>query len=133
MQCPGPFALNANQPTSNVFIADFIELNNFQFCRTVIDLNNKILEGLKKCEGAASDKNDETSDLKGEFAELDKACNESSDANICSWWFLYFLFGVLSSVRFAPDSKKLLVTFFFIIDFRICSEICSTAILCLFV
>lgn len=42
MQRPGPFSLNANQPTSNVFIADFIELNDFQFCRTVIELNEKI-------------------------------------------------------------------------------------------
>lgn len=46
MQRPGPFSLNANQPTSNVFIADFIELKNFQFCRTVIALNEKILNDL---------------------------------------------------------------------------------------
>lgn len=42
LQQPGPFSLNSDQPTSNVFIADFIELNDFEFCRTVIGLNNKI-------------------------------------------------------------------------------------------
>lgn len=46
MQRPGPFELNGNQPTSNVFIADFVELNNFQFCRTVIELNDKIFKEL---------------------------------------------------------------------------------------
>lgn len=55
VQQPGPFDLNANQPTTNVFIADFIELNNFEFCRTVVELNNKIFkELLCKC---SSDKN----------------------------------------------------------------------------
>lgn len=53
-QRPGPFSLNGNQPTSNVFIADFIELNHFQFCRTVIALNEKIYKEL--CE-RSSDKN----------------------------------------------------------------------------
>lgn len=42
VQRSGPFELNGNRPTSNVFIADFVELNNFQFCRTVIGLNDKI-------------------------------------------------------------------------------------------
>lgn len=46
MQKPGPFELNGNHPTSNVFIADFVELNNFQFCRTVIELNDKIFKEL---------------------------------------------------------------------------------------
>lgn len=46
VQKPGPFELNGNQPTSNVFIADFVELNNFQFCRTVIELNDKIFKEL---------------------------------------------------------------------------------------
>lgn len=43
VQRAGPFTMNANQPTSNVFIADFIELNNSAFCRAVIELNTKIL------------------------------------------------------------------------------------------
>lgn len=43
VQCPGPFEFNGNQPTCNVFIADFIELNNFEFSRTVVELNSKIL------------------------------------------------------------------------------------------
>lgn len=46
MQRSGPFELNGNLPTSNVFIADFVELNNFQFCRTVIALNDKIFTEL---------------------------------------------------------------------------------------
>lgn len=46
VQRPGPFAMNGNKPTSNVFIADFVELNNFQFCRTVIELNDKIFKEL---------------------------------------------------------------------------------------
>lgn len=46
VQRSGPFELNGNRPTSNVFIADFVELNNFQFCRTVIGLNDKILTEL---------------------------------------------------------------------------------------
>lgn len=50
VQKPGPFELNGNQPTSNVFIADFIELKDFQFCRTVIELNNKIFQDLLKNE-----------------------------------------------------------------------------------
>lgn len=45
-QRSGPFELNGNHPTSNVFIADFVELNNFQFCRTVIELNDKIFTEL---------------------------------------------------------------------------------------
>lgn len=44
-QRPGPFSSNA--PTCNVFIADFIELNNFEFCRVVVDLNYKI--ALNEC------------------------------------------------------------------------------------
>lgn len=46
MQRSGPFEMNGNQPTSNVFIADFVELNNFKFCRTVIELNDKIFKEL---------------------------------------------------------------------------------------
>lgn len=54
VQKPGPFELNGNQPTSNVFIADFVELNNFQFCRTVIELNDKIFKELI-CEQRSND------------------------------------------------------------------------------
>lgn len=39
-QRPGPFS--SNTPTCNVFIADFIELNNFEFSRVVVQLNYKI-------------------------------------------------------------------------------------------
>lgn len=39
-QRPGPFSSNA--PTCNVFIADFVELNNFEFCQVVVQLNYKI-------------------------------------------------------------------------------------------
>lgn len=55
VQQPGPFSINENQPTSNVFIADFIELNNFQFSRTVIALNEKIFKELIKIECNKSD------------------------------------------------------------------------------
>lgn len=64
MQRPGPFELNANQPTTNVFIADFIELNNSQFCRTVIELNDKIFKELQ-CE-CSSDKNNDKDDYGNE-------------------------------------------------------------------
>ncbi|XP_055297283.1 PI-PLC X domain-containing protein 3 isoform X3 [Sitodiplosis mosellana] len=63
VQRPGPFSLNANQPTSNVFIADFIELKNFQFCRTVIALNGKIFN-----------------DLITKSDSLPMSCNKGSDA-----------------------------------------------------
>lgn len=46
--------MNSNQPTSNVFIADFIELNNSAFCHAVIELNNKIVantsDNMDKCD-----------------------------------------------------------------------------------
>lgn len=54
-QKAGPFS-NEDQPTSNVFIADFIELKNFQFCRTVIGLNAKIFNDLATCECNENDK-----------------------------------------------------------------------------
>lgn len=40
-QVPGPF-YNDDKPKSNVFLADFIEIKNSQFCKMVIELNNKI-------------------------------------------------------------------------------------------
>lgn len=55
-QRAGPFPLNANQPTSNVFIADFIELNDSAFCRTVIELNNKIFASTQENDHTTSDK-----------------------------------------------------------------------------
>lgn len=59
-QRAGPFSLDANQPTSNVFIADFIELNNFEFCRTVVGLNDRIVLPISECN--SSDKIDENID-----------------------------------------------------------------------
>lgn len=53
LQRPGPFL--PNQPTTNVFIADFIEMNNFEFCKVVIDLNEKILEECKLTKCALND------------------------------------------------------------------------------
>lgn len=41
-----PGAFNDTKPTCNVFIADFIELNNFEFSRVVVQLNYKILLGM---------------------------------------------------------------------------------------
>lgn len=43
-QTPGPFnKLGDARPTSNVFIADFVELNDYEFCKIVIGLNKKLL------------------------------------------------------------------------------------------
>lgn len=83
-QRPGPFELNANQPTSNVFIADFIELNNAQFCRTVIELNDKIFSertGDKANDNYQNDRDayDLTTNL--ENSTSDNNCNESNDFN----------------------------------------------------
>lgn len=85
-QRPGPFSLNGNQPTSNVFIADFIELNHFQFCRTVIALNDKIYKEL--CE-RSSDKDfkKDTSvfnpnEKQQHIQESDNNCIESNNADI---------------------------------------------------
>lgn len=50
-QRTGPFSLNGNQPTSNVFIADFIELKNSQFPRAVISLNEKLFRELTMSSG----------------------------------------------------------------------------------
>lgn len=41
-QRPGVFQ-SGETPTSNVFIADFIDMNNFEFCKIVVALNSKIL------------------------------------------------------------------------------------------
>lgn len=59
-QRAGPFTINVNQPTSNVFIADFIELNNSAFCRAVIELNNKILASTQGNDHITSDSEVET-------------------------------------------------------------------------
>lgn len=51
-QRPGPFTGNAS--ACNVFIADFIELNNFEFSRVVVQLNYK----MSLIESNSSDSND---------------------------------------------------------------------------
>lgn len=81
VQRPGPFSLNANQPTSNVFIADFIELKNFQFCRTVIALNEKILNesAIKSVSNPVGDnKNSDVRDL-NEQQSVDKENHNESN------------------------------------------------------
>lgn len=78
LQHAGPFSLNGNEPTSNVFIADFIELNNFQFCRTVIALNYKIF---KEAEIRERDKNDNNENLTKNDDNVDDdncECNENT-------------------------------------------------------
>lgn len=45
-QQPGSFENNSDKAPVNVFIADFVELKDHQFCRIVIELNYKILEHL---------------------------------------------------------------------------------------
>lgn len=42
----GPFTSNCDQPTFNVFLADFIDLKSSEFCRTVIQLNSQIQESI---------------------------------------------------------------------------------------
>lgn len=68
-QRAGPFSLNSNQPTSNVFIADFIELNDFEFPRTVIALNDKLFIEL-------NESNNESDNIHN---ENDKISNEKSN------------------------------------------------------
>lgn len=63
--------MNAEKPTSNVFIADFIDLNDYEFCRTVINLNEKLLLEIKM--------NDCTSNAKDEPAASE---NDSCDNKI---------------------------------------------------
>lgn len=45
-QHPGIFNSD-DKPLANVFIADFIELNCGEFCKTVIELNNLITKDSK--------------------------------------------------------------------------------------
>lgn len=85
VQHTGPFSLNGNQPTSNVFIADFIELKNFQFSRAVISLNEKLFKELTTIGGGCD------SDLKNFDAKIslhekhkgiqmnDSNCNEINE------------------------------------------------------
>lgn len=40
-QKPGPFKIG-DKPTSNVFIADFVDLDEYEFCKIVIGLNEKL-------------------------------------------------------------------------------------------
>lgn len=41
-QKPGKFE-QGEKPTSNVFIADFVDLNDNEFCKIVVDLNQQLL------------------------------------------------------------------------------------------
>ncbi|XP_063700675.1 PI-PLC X domain-containing protein 3 [Culicoides brevitarsis] len=40
-QQPGPF-IEGEKPTCNVFLADFVDIKNSDFCKIVVDLNEKI-------------------------------------------------------------------------------------------
>lgn len=63
-QRPGP-STDHSKATCNVFIADFVELNEFQFCRVVIELNYKILTDQYQCKFIdAEDSNDGENDEK---------------------------------------------------------------------
>jgi hypothetical protein len=42
-QTPGRFEVD-EIPTSNVFTADFVEIEDWKFCKLVINLNNKIVK-----------------------------------------------------------------------------------------
>lgn len=65
-QRAGPFSFNANQPTSNVFIADFIELYDFTFVRAVIELNKNIFNAQPISETNDNDIDDNESNTKTE-------------------------------------------------------------------
>lgn len=80
MQRPGPFLLNTNQPTSNVFIADFIELNDFQFCRTVIELNEKIFNKSTIAERDKNNDNDDILEKTEDDSDNECDCIESNNA-----------------------------------------------------
>lgn len=41
-RAPGKF-VEGESPTSNVFIADFVDLKDSEFCRIVVNLNAKLL------------------------------------------------------------------------------------------
>lgn len=43
IQRPGSFETKDDQPTVNVFIADFVEIYNHKFCKIVVNLNEKLL------------------------------------------------------------------------------------------
>lgn len=77
LQKPGPFSLNADQPTSNVFIADFIELNDFAFCRTVIELNNKIFNESTITERDSNGNNDNLNKIEN-ISDDECECIESN-------------------------------------------------------
>lgn len=96
VQRPGPFSLNANQPTSNVFIADFIELNNFQFCRTVIKLNEKIFHELTISEREKNGSNKNSNKNEKEVSD-DCECEyiESNNLDIQSWCFIFIMSKIL--------------------------------------
>lgn len=43
LQTPGPFSAE-DKPKSNVFLADFVDIQNDNFCKIVVSLNKKILD-----------------------------------------------------------------------------------------
>lgn len=97
-QRPGPFASNLNQPTSNVFIADFIELNNFEFCRAVIGLNEKLIidsnvhdcsKSNIKYEMTSSGEDREGQEKAESKIDKDEKMNENKE--IIKWFYFYLV------------------------------------------
>lgn len=46
-QQPGPYTPGSDAATVNVLIADFVELNDGEFCKSVVALNRKLLRNCK--------------------------------------------------------------------------------------
>lgn len=76
VQRAGPFSLNSNHPTSNVFIADFIELNDFEFPRTIITLNDKLFNELSECTECDKKSDEDNLHKNDELIENDKDSKE---------------------------------------------------------
>ncbi|XP_055641379.1 PI-PLC X domain-containing protein 3 [Toxorhynchites rutilus septentrionalis] len=57
LQTPGPFTVD-EKPRSNVFLADFIDIENSNFCKVVVGLNKKILEQNSSKQGSPSKSDD---------------------------------------------------------------------------
>lgn len=47
-QTPGKFK-DGEKPTANVFLADFVDIRNNNFCKIVVDLNMKLETAIVKC------------------------------------------------------------------------------------
>lgn len=56
-QRPGVFQ-TGETPTSNVFIADFIDMNDFEFCKIVVALNSQIMQSPVDANDIVKDKGD---------------------------------------------------------------------------